>query len=321
VRFALEEIQIDRKELLIEIAKKYYIENMSQQQIAKDLHMSRSNVSRLLKTCADNKIVEIKINDVLSKEPELALKIKREFGLKEVLIASSSKSIEKSRESVGALAAVYLQKILNDGMVLGVSWGRTIFYVAYSIELPSTKKVDVVQLVGGISGVTIDTDGQEVSKRLARRLNGSSYILHAPHIVKTKQLKDLLLQETSIRSHFEKFNTVDVALIGIGSPNLHLPSQITSGALTKADSLQLLELGAVADICGKYFDINGNTCNAGINDRAIAIDLEILNKIPVVAGVAAGMEKVKPCISILRSGYINVLVIDEILAKGLLAYL
>jgi DNA-binding transcriptional regulator LsrR (DeoR family) len=53
----MEDIQSPRKELLIEISKKYYIENLSQQQIAKDLHMSRSNISRLLKTCIDNKIV------------------------------------------------------------------------------------------------------------------------------------------------------------------------------------------------------------------------------------------------------------------------
>jgi DNA-binding transcriptional regulator LsrR (DeoR family) len=269
----------------------------------------------------DNKIVEFKINDVLSKEPELALKIRKAFNIKDVLIAASSKSIEKCRENAGALAAFYLQKVLEDNMLLGVTLGRTSYYVTHYLEMPGTKKVDVIQMVGGISGKTIDTDGQEITKRLARKLNGNSYILHAPHMVKTKLLKDLLIQEPSISAHFERFNDIDVALLGIGYPKLHIGTQVTSGAITKADSIQLLELGAVADICGKYFDINGKTCNAGINERAIAIDLEILKQIPIVIGVAAGLEKVKSCISILRSGYINVLIIDEILAKGLIQYL
>jgi DNA-binding transcriptional regulator LsrR (DeoR family) len=317
----MEDIQNPRKELLVEISKKYYIENMSQQQIAKDLHMSRSNISRLLKTCIDNKIVEIKINDVLSKEPELALQIKKAFNLKDVLIAASNKSVEKCRENVGALAAFYLQKVLDDNMLLGVTLGRTSYYVAHYIEVPGTKKVDVIQLVGGISGKTIDTDGQEITKRLARKLNGNSYILHAPHMVKTKLLKDLLMQEPGIASHYERFKEINVALVGIGYPRLYIGSQVTSGALTKADSIQLLELGAIADICGKYFDINGKTCNAGINERAIAIDLDTLKTVPVVVGVAAGLEKVKSCVSVLRSGYINVLIIDEVLAKGLFTML
>lgn len=317
----MNEIQLPRRELLVDVAKKYYIEEMSQQQIAIDLHMSRSNISRLLKSCNENGIVEIKINDALSKEPVLALKIKKKFGLKDVLIASSHKSPEKCRENVGALSAVYLCRKLENKMVLGVTWGRTSYYVAHYLEMPSTVKVDAIQLLGGISGKTIDTDGQEITKRFSRKVNGTSHILHAPHMVKTKQLKDLLMQEPCIADHFKRFEKMDVALLGIGYPKLHFSAQIKSGSLSKADSIQLLELGAMADICGKYFDINGQTCNAGINERAIAIDLETLKRVPTVIGVAAGVEKVKSCLSILRSNYINVLIVDEILARGLASYL
>lgn len=313
----MEGINSARRELLIDIAKKYYIENMSQEEIARSMHMSRSNISRLLKSCMENRIVEVKINDVMSKEPELALAIKKKFQLIDVLISPSQKSLERSRESAGVLSAQYLQKILKNGMVLGITPGRTSYYVAHHVELPGTASVDAIQLVGGTVSQTLDTDSQEITKRIARKLNGSSHVLHAPHMVKTKLLKDLLLQEPSISDHFKKFEEIDVALLGIGSSKLHITTQMKTGSLSKADSLQLIELGAVADICGKYFDINGKTCNAGINERAIAIDLETLQKIPVVIGVAAGLEKVKATLSILRSGIINVLIIDEYLAQGL----
>ena len=310
-------MQQERKELLIEVAKKYYIENKSQQQIAVEMHMSRSNISRLLKNCTEKNIVEIKINDNLSKNPALALEIKKHFNLKDVLIAQTQRNIEKSRENVGALTAEYIYRNSFDGMKLGVTWGRTSYYAANHIQSPDTKKIDVVQMVGGISGQTIETDGHEITKRFARKLNGKSYILNAPHMVKSKQLKDLLLLEPTIARHFEMFGELDMALVSIGAPRLHLSGQISSGSLTKADSIQLLELGATANICGKYFDINGNTCNAGINERAIAIELSDLKRIPCVIGVAAGVEKVKACTSILRSRFINVLVIDEILATNL----
>jgi len=73
----------------------------------------------------------------------------------------------------------------------------------------------------------------------------------------------------------------------------------------------------VAVICGRYFDANGEPCNAGINDRIMSIDLDTLKKVPLRIGVAAGTENTAAVKSILYSGYINTLIIDESLARCL----
>lgn len=310
----------ERKKLLVEVAKLYYVENMSQQQISDKLHMSRSNISRLLKSCKDKNVVEIKINDALSREPILAAKIKKTFSLKEVLIATSDKRLDRCQESVGALAAVYLGKVLKDGMMLGTTWGRTTYYTAFHMKPDNEKKVNVIQLVGGMANKTSETDGQEVVKRFARKTNGVGYIVQAPHLVKTKRLKELLMQEDAIIQHFKKFGEVDIALLGIGVFKMMHSAQKQLGSLSKADMLQLTELGAVADICGKYFDINGQPCNAGINERAIAIELGMLKKVPTTIGLAAGCEKINATKSILNSGYLDVLIIDENLARNLIDF-
>ena len=80
----------ERQQLLLDIARMYYFENLSQQQIADTLHMSRSNVSLLLKECLEKKIIEIQINDVVSRAHELAAKIKQRYGLQTVLIDRKS---------------------------------------------------------------------------------------------------------------------------------------------------------------------------------------------------------------------------------------
>ena len=46
---------------LIKIAELYYINGMSQQDIADLTHQSRTNISRLLKICVDEGIIEFRI--------------------------------------------------------------------------------------------------------------------------------------------------------------------------------------------------------------------------------------------------------------------
>ena len=52
-----------KAETMIEIAKMYYLDSLSQDVIASRLHMSRSNVSRLLARSVKEGIVQITIND------------------------------------------------------------------------------------------------------------------------------------------------------------------------------------------------------------------------------------------------------------------
>lgn len=49
----------------VQVANLYYCENLSQQEIAKMLNISRATVSRILKCCIDEGIVSIHIKNTL----------------------------------------------------------------------------------------------------------------------------------------------------------------------------------------------------------------------------------------------------------------
>ena len=68
-----------KRDFLIKIAKMYYIEGLFQQEIADRMNISRSNVSKMLKTCRDLNIVEIRINDTSSLGILLQKEIKQAF--------------------------------------------------------------------------------------------------------------------------------------------------------------------------------------------------------------------------------------------------
>ena len=183
----------EKRDLLIKVAKLYYIEGRSQEEIAQEVHVSRPTVSRLLKATISSGIVQIRIDDISSFGIELAKRIEDRFGIRHVIVAPSSHTLEESKQNVGAAAAIYLESFLENGVLLAIAWGTTLSYVVKNIRHNAYKRVDVIQLLGGIGNKTMDTDANALALTLASAFNGDSYLLQAPFMVKSKVLRDLLM--------------------------------------------------------------------------------------------------------------------------------
>ncbi len=310
----------ERRDTKILVAKLYYTQGLSQEEIAKQIHLSRPTVSRLLKACIEEGIVQIKIDDISSLGQELAKRLADTYGIKKAIVVPSSSSAEADKERVGRAAAGYLQEILLPKMLIGISWGSTIHAVVQHLDPPSFMKADVIQLLGGTGSKTGDTDANSMALSLARALNGDAYLLQAPFMVQSKILRDLLMEEPHIKTHFEKLKHTDIAIVGLGSTKPALSAQFRSGHINMADSERLIAEGAVGDICGRYVDINGLSCHTLLSDKMIAVTLDALKRIPTVIGVAAGEQKADIIVGALRGRYIDVLVTDEKAAVGVLGY-
>lgn len=297
----------------------YYVEGLSQEEISKRMSISRSSVSRMLKMCMDEKIVEIRINTTNSIGMYLRNSIKQKFDLKEVIVVPAGFNPEETIINIGNVAAEYLESLLNDGMSLGVSWGTTIYYAVKAFNPTKNIKADVVQLIGGTNSRDIKTDGLELTTNIAAKLSGNCYVFHAPLLVQNKLLRDMLLQEPDIAKHFERFGKTDVALVGIGSSSAGADALSRAGYITPEQSEKLRSMGVVGNVCGNHIDIQGNLCDVDLNERTIGISLNELKKIPHVIGIAAGPEKVKPILASLRGRIIKSLITDEVTAATLLA--
>lgn len=311
---------MDRRDLKIKVAKMYYIEGLSQEAIAKEIHVSRPSVSRMLKSCIGEGIVQIKIDDVSSFGKELGKKIVDTYGIETAIVVPQSYSVEADKEKVGQAAASYIESLLSPGMLIGIAWGTTIYSIVKNIKPNSFLQADVIQLVGGARNNTPDTDANMMALNLAKALNGDSYILQAPFMVQSKILRDLLMEEPHVKNHFQKIKDTDLAIIGLGSTKPELSAQFRSGHITMEDSEKLISEGAMGDICGSYIDINGHICNSALSDRMIAVSLPDLKRIPTVIGVAAGEKKADIIVGALRGRYIDVLITDEKAAVSVLNY-
>lgn len=313
--------QSKSREVLVKVATMYYLGNQSQDEIAKALGFSRSKVSRLLTFARQLKVIEFKVNQAPSTREDWALKIKDHFKLQDVIITSSASNIEDSKKIVGGAAAKYLESMIVNDIYIGLAWGTTISQMVKQFEPP--KKVNnawVIQLNGGtnVESDCFHMDGTELVKTVARKLGAYNSILPTQFIVNNRLLKKLLVEEDEIRAHMEKFKKLDIAIIGLNSNDPNECVAYKSGYITLEESKELIDAGFVASVCGNRINLNGKEKDNILSGRVLSIDLPSLKKVPIVVGIGEGDRKTTATIATVKGGYVNVLVIDELLALSIM---
>ena len=76
--------------------------------------------------------------------------------------------------------------------------------------------------------------------------------------------------------------------------------------------------GAVGDIMGHFFDLQGRPVACELDDRLIALSLDQLQAIPTVVAVAGGLEKAGAILGALRGSHAQVLITDMETARAVL---
>lgn len=307
---------------LLQVARLYYVDNLSQQQVAGRLGISRSNVSRMLTDAQHQGIVEIRINDPAGRERGLEAQLEETFGLREARVSQRPGAFGSVSDltQVGVLAAQILLQSIKDSMTVGLSWGHALQAMVWATTTDRDHAVQLVQLVGGLSSISNEISGQELVRELASRLGASYRYLHAPAVLGSAEARASLLQEQSISQALEAARSADVAFVGIGTPT-HGSSAAVLGSLSlsKGQLKDFWRQQPAGDIAARYFDQFGKSVTGPVQDRILAVTLEDLVNIPTVVGVAQGRTKVPGVLGALRARLIDVLVCDESLARGVLA--
>ncbi len=315
----MKEIDTTRRDLLVEVARLYYEQDLSQLEISRRYDISRSSVSNLLKLCRDQGIVEIRINDSSSHVVRMQNALASRFGLAHAVVVPASPDPGLARVHVGRAAAAWLEPRIRDGLRIGISWGTTLYELVRHVGPAAREGIEVVQLHGGLGAGNPDIDGFGLAQKLAEKLRGSYRIMQAPMIVQDAALKRMLLQEPGIAQALRAGAGVDIALFGIGSNIPSISSLVRAGYLREEESVALLSQGAVGTVCGLQIDSQGKALASGVNDRLIGIDRDTLVGIPIRLGAAAGAQKADAVLAALRGGLVTTLVVDEEAAARILA--
>jgi DNA-binding transcriptional regulator LsrR (DeoR family) len=308
----------DRKKLLYKIAKAYYEDGLTQEQIGKRLGLSRIKVSRLLQRAREDRIVQITVIPPQASNADLERRLEARYGLDEAIVISpSSQDTPTIVRELGPAAADCLLRCLQGNEVLGLTWGTTILSVVDALPAQNWPGMKVVQMLGGLGQPDAEVYGADLARRTAEALGAKLRLVPAPGIVSSKMVCDALLADPQISSTLELGASADVALVGIGRPTQG-SVVLRSGILSEGELGLLHEQGAVGDIALRFFDADGCPVDHEINDRIIGLDLDQIRNISRVIGVAGGTEKQAVIRGALRGKLIDVLVTDEKSANWLL---
>ena len=158
----------EKNKLLVHIARLYYENDCSQQQIAKQLKLSRPYVSKLLHAAKEKGIVKIQVIDSLNTESVLEKELRECFGLEKVIIAPS-KGDGNELQYLGETAARFLDSIIRNGDIIGTSWGDTIFQVSKAlVRRGEVNNLTYVQLCGGISNINSAVHAEEIANNFSK---------------------------------------------------------------------------------------------------------------------------------------------------------
>jgi DNA-binding transcriptional regulator LsrR (DeoR family) len=319
----LEERKIMKKfvgeaNLMIKCCKLYYEENLTQNEIATILGVSRPTISRLLDEGRKSGVVKIEIvNPIENNYGILERNIEKKYSLREVIIVDDDKDDDAQKKNLAKACAEYLKRIVKMDDNIGVSMGTTIKNIGKYIEPNSKLNLTLIPLIGGVGQTQIEIHPNHVVMDLARAFRGDFKLLHAPAVVSNGEIRNTFLKEESLENILEMGKKVDIAIVGIGSPITDKSTMMSSGYFDVDDLKVFKKQGAAGDICLQFYDINGQSDEFEFNNRVIGVGLDNIKKIPTVIGVAGGEEKIEAIVGALNGKFINVLVTNYSNAKAI----
>jgi lsr operon transcriptional repressor len=305
-------------DLMARAARLHYEFDLTHQEVATTLGLSRVKVTRLLKKARQTGLVQITVLTELSLFMTMEEQLCSRFGLVRAIVVPDSVSHERGPLSAVARGgATFLNQIANDNVVVAVGLSRTVAEIPRWLGVVSPARVHFVSLVGASRADGGTRSPYLATDALAAAYSGTAEHLHAPVIVRSRSMAEELILEPSVAEPLARAAGADAAFVGIGG----IEDRADLGWAADVPGSEWAELVAadmVGDIAGRFFDREGKLIDHEINHRVIGLTLDQFAAIPTRVIVAAGPTKVEPLLAAMARGLPNVVITDASTAKALL---
>jgi DNA-binding transcriptional regulator LsrR (DeoR family) len=307
----------DEHELLARLALAYYEDGLTQEALGHRFGLSRPKVQRLLERARASGVVEIRVSTPPWLHVDLERTIQERFDLDEVIVVPSRPEPQARREEVARAAARHLERTLRADSVVAVGHGRDAAEVPRFFAPRGRIPATFVSAMGGSPLAEAPTNPNEIVRRLADRCGGRVVGLYAPAYVESARMRDRLLRQPAVAESLRIAASATVALVGVGGTDDDC-TMVRSGCFSLEELRRLRSAGAVGDVLGNYVDIDGDLLHSPETERLVALTLDELKGVDSVVVAVSEREKPVAILGVLRTGAVDVLVLDEDNAQILL---
>ena len=302
------EINLEKQKRLAYVARRYYLEDQKQSDIARELGVSRPLVSRMLSEARELGIVEITVHEPGARAAKL---LERLSGSVRggVLVEEGADNDETNRFL--SQGAVELLGQLGTRR-LGVGWGYLIGQLVTWLEShpqPNSTVTDICPLVGNASIPARNYQSNENVRLMAQQLGAIPHFLYLPALPESLEEKQLLCTTEVYRQIEQQWARLDTALVNIGD----YPSSPDFASLVRYGSL-LQRHRACGRMLIYYFNEEGALIQSD-QDFAVQIPLDTLRRCPNIIGVCSANTSAKALGGALKSGMFTHIVARQELVR------
>ena len=296
----------------------YYVARMTQDEIARELGVSRQKAQRLVSLAASAGLVKVRLDHPIGRCMELSARLRERWDLGVAEVAPSTPGAPGLLTGAAAAAAAEIERVMADDRprIIAIGTGRATVAAVEQVNRIERPQHSVVALLGNMM-----MDGSAspfgAAVRLAERTGARHYPFALPVFASGPEEVAMLHAQAPVTSTLRLCAQADVAFVGVGGVTNDAP--LVKDGFVDPDAMRaLMEAGAAGEITGWVFDGDGRVLEGGLNARVTGAPLVAGGARPVVC-IAVGAEKVEPLRAALRGRLVNGVVTDEATAESLLA--
>ena len=307
-----------QRDLKVRASWLYYVEGLTQEQIAAQMRISRAKVVRLLFAARSEGIVRIRIDAEDAERVALERALVARYGVTEAIVVPAPVDDDAGvAAAVGHAAGIYVHGELRDGLSLAVGWGSTLTAMIRALGRPALRGVSVISLLGGMTH-SRTVNPAAVARRLADLLKAECYQLTAPLIVADEATRAALWAERGLRELRERARRADLAVVSVGDVS-ERATLFREELVPRAQLASLRAAGAVGDVLCQFVDAEGRLVDHPVNRHALAVELADLRGVRRIVIASGGARKAEALRAAMKALPGSALVTDHAAATGLLA--
>lgn len=307
-------ISLEKQKKLAYVARRYYLEDQRQSDIARELGVSRPMVSRMLSEARELGVVEIVIHEPGTQAARLLEQLERSHAIRGGILVEEGADDDATNQLLSQGAVDLLRQIGTRR--LGVGWGYLIGQLVTWLEenpQPESTVTDICPLVGNASIPARNYQSNENVRLMAQQLGAAPHFLYLPALPDSLEEKRLLCSSEIYRQIHQQWQQIDTALVNIGD----YPSSPDFASLVRYGSL-LQQQHACGRMLVYYFNETGTIIQSE-QDFAIQVPLETLTQCPNIIGVCSANTSAKALRGALRTGAFTHIVARAALVQSLLS--
>lgn len=308
-----------KQEQAARVAWMYYVAGMTQQDIARELGISRQVAQRLVSSAREQGMVTVKIAHPVARCLKLAQQVQARFGLEICrVVPSEGLDDEAIQQMLAVEGAEVMSQFIADEQpqVFGIGSGKTLRSIIDVLPWIERPQHHCVSMIGAIAR---DDSGTryDMPLKMAEKMQGKYYFIPAPLYADSEEDRDMWCRHKVYQRVTDRALAANVVFLGVGEVDIGCPLN-AEGFITDEQVNMLHRQGVAGEMLGHFFDHGGQRVYSELDALLTSVPLQSDNPRKIIA-FSGGARKFAAIKAALTGRWMSGLVTDESTAVRLLA--